>query len=170
VINLLADVNIEGHVRRIVSLMQSEFWREFWEYLDIRLVAFHDVGLSRNDADSDIWRACQQHQLYLLTDNRNDDGPESLEATMRKHNSVSSLPVFTLGDADRVLQSHGYAERVVESLYDKLLSIDSLRGTGRLFLPRFSGELLSVLQDVAKTLVACPRERGNATQQQSSNC
>jgi hypothetical protein len=45
------------------------------------------------------------------------------------------LPVFTLSDADRIFQSKDYAEGVTESLFDKLLRIDGLRGTGRLYHP-----------------------------------
>jgi len=71
----------------------------------------------------------------LLTNNRNEDGPDSLGATIRTENTASSLPVFTFSDADRLFQSRDYADQVTESLFDKLLRIDSLRGTGRLYLP-----------------------------------
>ena len=134
-ITLLADVNIEGHVRRLASLMQTDYWRELWDHLQLRLVSFVEVGLSAEDVDTHVWQACQQQQLYLLTNNRNDDGPDSLEATIRTRNAFDSLPVFTLSDADQVLHSKDYAERVVETLFDYLLRIDSVRGAGRLFLP-----------------------------------
>ena len=134
-IQLLADVNIEGHVARGLAQMQSDYWRDFLNYLEIRPRTFRDAGLSPDDNDVHIWLVCQQQQLYLLTNNRNDDGPDSLEATIRNKNSESSLPVFTFSDADRIYESREYAERVTESLFDKLLRIESLRGTGRLFLP-----------------------------------
>jgi hypothetical protein len=135
VIQLLADVNIEGHVARLVSLMRSDNWRDIWDDLVIRSLTFRDVGLSTDDADARVWQVCQQRELYLLTNNRNDDGPDSLEATIRKHNTETSLPVFTISDADRIYKSQEYAERVTESLFDKLLRIDGLCGTGRMFLP-----------------------------------
>ena len=134
-IQLLADVNIEGHVARLVALMQSDYWRDVWDDLDIRSRTFRDVGLSLDETDAHIWLFCQQQQLCLLTNNRNDDGPDPLEAAIRMHNEASSLPVFTLSDADRIFHSKDYAERVAESLFDKLLRIDGLRGTGRLYLP-----------------------------------
>ena len=134
-IQLLADVNVEGHMARLVSLMQSDFWREVWDDLDIRVRTFRDVGLSPDDTDSHVWLICQQQPCYLVTNNRNDDGPDSLEATIRACNTASSLPVFTLSDAERIFQSKDYADRVIESLFDKLLQIDDLRGTGRLYLP-----------------------------------
>jgi hypothetical protein len=135
VIGLLADVNNEGHVARVLALMQTDYWRDMWDYLDIRLLRFRDVGLSASDTDSVAWHHCQQQQLYLLTNNRNDDGPDSLEARIRACNTPVSLPVFTFADADRILQNKEYAERVVEGLFDYLLRINSLNGTGRLFLP-----------------------------------
>jgi hypothetical protein len=135
VITLLADVNIEGHITRLIRLMQTEDWRDFWDYLELRFLRFRDIGLSPTEPDAQVWQVCQQQQLYLLTNNRNDDGPDSLEATIRTRNTPASLPVFTLSDADRLLQSKDYATQVVESLYDQLLRIETLRGTGRLYLP-----------------------------------
>lgn len=134
-IQLLADVNIEGHVLRLVALMQGNYWRDYWDHLDLRSLRFPEVGLSPRDTDAQVWQVCQQLHLYLLTNNRNDDGPDSLEATIRAHNTAASFPVFTLSDADRIFHSRDYAERVTESLFDQLLRIDTLRGAGRLFLP-----------------------------------
>ena len=62
-------------------------------------------------------------------------GLDWLEATIRAQNTPSSLPVFTLSDAERIFQSKDYAERVIESLLGKLLRIEELRGVGRLYLP-----------------------------------
>jgi hypothetical protein len=135
VISLLSDVNIEGHVAVLASFMQGEYWRDYWDYLQIRVLRFEDVGLSQDETDAEIWRYCQDQQLVLLTNNRNDDGPESLEATIRAQNAPACLPVFTFSDADLLLFRKDYRERVAESLIDQLLRIESLRGTGRLFLP-----------------------------------
>jgi hypothetical protein len=93
------------------------------------------VGLSPADTDARVWEVCQQRQLYLLTNNRNEDGPDSLGAVIRAQNTATSLPVFTVSDAERIFHSRGYAEQVIESLFDQLLRIDTLRGTGRLYLP-----------------------------------
>ena len=51
------------------------------------------------------------------------------------NNQADSLPVFTIGNLDRFQDSRAYAERVLEQLYDYLLRINELRGTGRLYLP-----------------------------------
>jgi hypothetical protein len=70
-----------------------------------------------------------------MTDNRNDDGPDSLEATIRNENQAGSLPVVTIADTDRILRDRLYAERVAECLLDYLMRIDELQGTGRLYVP-----------------------------------
>jgi hypothetical protein len=115
--------------------MQTAYWRDLWDYLEIRQRSFEDVGLSPADTDRHVWQVCQSQGIYLLTNNRNDDGPGSLTAAIRDGNTDDSLPVFTISDADQVFPSQNYADRVVESLFDHLLRIDTLRGTGRLFLP-----------------------------------
>jgi hypothetical protein len=135
VICLLADENIQGHVTRLVARMQREPWREFWDHLGLRAATFTDVGLDRAASDAALWEHCQQHRLLLLTSNRNEDGPDSLGATIRNRNTPESLPVFTIGDADRLLAEGDYADRVIDRLIRYLLEIETLRGTGRLFLP-----------------------------------
>ena len=67
--------------------------------------------------------------------NRNQSSAESLEAVIRQHNTPTALPVFTIGDLRKFAASRSYAERVLIALYDYLLRIDTLRGTGRLYLP-----------------------------------
>ena len=134
-ITLLADANIQGQVALLASSMQSESWREFWVYLDLRLLTFSDVGLDTADTDAVVWQRCQQHGVLLITDNRNDDGPDSLQATIRLHNTPVSLPVFTIGDVRSVTSNPEYRHRVIDRLLQYLLELDNIRGTGRLFLP-----------------------------------
>ena len=134
-IALLPDANVERQCAFLAMRMQAPAWRDFWDHLQIRLLTFAEAGLQREDSDAVVWQLCQNQQLILLTNNRNDDGPDSLEATIRSRNTATSLPVFTFGDADRILQSTPYADKVVVSLFDQLLRLDELRGTGRLYLP-----------------------------------
>jgi hypothetical protein len=108
---------------------------EFWQYLGLALFHFDDVGLTPTSTDLDIWQRCQAEQLVLITNNRNEDALDSLEATIRRHNASDRLPVFTIGNLDQFRSSRDYAERVVQRLYEYLLDIESIRGTGRLFLP-----------------------------------
>jgi hypothetical protein len=131
---LLADVNIQGHVDILVKRMRAEPWIGFWDDLGLTSMSFADLGLSPDDSDAVIWHRCQERRALLLTNNRNDDDPDSLEATIRSCNTPESLPVFTIGDAER-LRNGEYADRVIERLLTDLLQIENLLGTGRLFLP-----------------------------------
>jgi hypothetical protein len=93
------------------------------------------IGLVDLSPDDVVWQTCQREQLVLITANRNHDGPDSLEATIQAEGTDQSLPVLTLADADRILRSDDYAERVVRRLIEYLVDIDLYRGTGRLYLP-----------------------------------
>jgi hypothetical protein len=135
VIGLVADANILGPVEYLVERMQTETWAEFWLALGLVLHRFGDVGLSMSSTDLEIWNVCQERQLILITDNRNLDSADSLEAAIRWNNTPESLPVFTIADVDEFRTSSDYVERVVEMLYGHLLRIDDVRGTGRLYLP-----------------------------------
>ena len=133
---ILADINVIGQVDALVRQMQTEEWIEVWTALDIELKHFVDVGLSGDSTDLEIWRTCQAEQLVLITDNRNRDSQDSLEAVIRQHNQHDSLPVFTISDITRFQTSREFAGKVLEDFFDYLLRIDEVRGTGRLYLPQ----------------------------------
>jgi hypothetical protein len=116
--------------------MQSRKWIDFWAFLGLEFRRFGDVGLSPDASDLVIWKTCQAEQLILITDNRNKNSLESLEATIRQYNQPDSLPVFTISDITAFGASRTYAEKVLEDLYDYLMRIDEVRGTGRLYLPQ----------------------------------
>jgi len=58
-----------------------------------------------------------------------------LEAVIRGENRPDSLPIVTIGNADRVLPDRHYAELVAERLLEKSIAIDDFRGAGRLYVP-----------------------------------
>jgi hypothetical protein len=93
------------------------------------------LGLEPDASDRAVWEACQREQVILLTANRNDAGPDSLEATIQRHNTPASLPVFTLANEQRVLRDRLYAAAVADRLLEFLFDIDSYHGTGRLYVP-----------------------------------
>ncbi len=132
---ILADINVGKQRRAILAIWASDTWRELWNALGLSVVRFPAVGLPNDASDALIWRTCQREELVLITGNRNHDGPDSLEATIRAENRPDSLPVITVGDTERVLQDRLYAERVAERLLDYLMRIDDFRGTGRLYVP-----------------------------------
>jgi predicted nuclease of predicted toxin-antitoxin system len=132
---IMSDNDVTGHFRRLSEICQSADWVDFWESLGCEICTFADVGLSPDAKDAEVWRVCQARDVVLITGNRNAEGPDSLEITIRAQNVPQSLPVLTLADPDRVLQDRRYAEAVVERLMEILMEIESLRGAGRLYLP-----------------------------------
>jgi hypothetical protein len=74
-------------------------------------------------------------ELVLVTDNRNQNDPESLETTIRTRNSPTSLPVCTIANVPQLRHSRDYVEKVIDKLIDYWMRMGSLPGTGRLFVP-----------------------------------
>lgn len=95
---------------------------------------FGELGLAEDATDAQVWQACQDNEVVLITGNRNAESPESLEVTIRQLNNDRCLPVLTLADQDRVLRDRSYAGTVAERLLEILYDLDNLRGSGRLYL------------------------------------
>ena len=132
---VLADGKVEGHFKVLMRVLEAPAWRELWTALKIEIVTFEHLGLAKHVADRILWRTCQQHDVVLLTGNRNADGPESLEAAIRSENTIESLPVLTLADPTRIYTDRAYTELVAERLLEVLIDLDGLRGTGRIYVP-----------------------------------
>jgi hypothetical protein len=96
---------------------------------------FADVGLDRSARDDVVWRFCQKHGYYLLTSNRNEESEDSLEATLKREGTATSLPVITLPLPDRVYHSPAFLERVVDKLLDYMLYAENILGAGRVYVP-----------------------------------
>jgi hypothetical protein len=132
---IMSDNDIQGQFTELVRLLQSQEWSEIWKGLGMSIETFDTLGLAPNASDRDVWQRCQLHQVLLITGNRNQEGPDSLETTIRTLNQSDSLPVFTLADATRFQHSRAYADRVVARLLDYLMYLENYRGAGRLYLP-----------------------------------
>jgi len=132
---ILADHDVEGHLRILIRIWSSPDWSELWAQTNCAFESFERLGLEPDTPDSDVWRLCQQRQIILITGNRNAEGEDSLEATIRREATADSLPVFTIGDPGRLVRDRRYAERVAARMYGYLQMIDHLRGAGRLYLP-----------------------------------
>ncbi len=132
---VMADNDCGGQFDALLAVLNSDGWRELWQGLGLAVVTFESLGLSRGAADALLWETCQANEVVLVTANRNDDGPESLEATLRGRNAAHSLPVFTLIHPDRVRPGGSETALVAERLLQYLLEIDRYRGAGRIWLP-----------------------------------
>src|SRR5438552_2291290 len=107
---MLADANCEGHLALLLRLFHQHWRQEVWAFLRLAQVSFADLGLPPSASDREVWEVCQREQVVLVTANRNDAGPASLEATIQHQNTPQSLPVFTLANDQRVLRDRQYAE------------------------------------------------------------
>lgn len=132
---IMADHNIEGHFVVLLRIWTSNAWASLWESLELEVESFDRLGISYEASDRDLWQVCQQRDIVLLTANRNDEGPDSLESTIRDLNTPSSLPVLTIADPELVFASQDYAERVAIQVLEYLMDLENFRGTGRLFVP-----------------------------------
>jgi hypothetical protein len=81
-----------------VQRLQSEAWAEFRQAVGLGLLRFEDVGLSASATDLEVWNVCQAEHLILITDSRNLDAEDSLEAAIPQNNTPQSFPVFTIAD------------------------------------------------------------------------
>jgi len=130
-ISVLIDHNIEGNAVLLWSTLRIEGWLELYP---IDMVMFKDVGLADEITDRELWRFVQANQMILLTANRNMEGKNSLEQTMREENTPTSLPVLTISN-DEHLREGIYRKRCIEKLLEILFDLDNYLGTGRIFIP-----------------------------------
>ncbi|NET58513.1 MAG: ACP S-malonyltransferase [Symploca sp. SIO2E6] len=128
----LVDHNFKGHARILMGSIASQGWLDF---IPIRFVMFEEVGLSNDSNDRVVWRLAQKNQMILLTANRSMKDEDSLEQVMREENTQNSLPVVTVGNADRVLNDSSYRERCVDRIVEIAIYTVNYMGTRRVFIP-----------------------------------
>ena len=128
---ILVDHDIEGLAVMLWGTLAAEGWLEL---VPVELVMFTDVGLSIDSNDRSVWRFAQANRMILLTNNRNMTGDDSLEQTIREENTMTSLPILTIGNVDR-LDERAYRERCVSRLVDIVLDLENYLGTARIFIP-----------------------------------
>jgi hypothetical protein len=128
----LVDHNLEGHALLLSGNITNLGWLDL---LPIRLITFEEVALPVTSDDRVVWQFAQANRMILLTANRSMKGQNSLEKVIREENTPTSLPVVTIGDADRVLTDPDYRNRCVDRLIEIIFDIDDYRGLRRLFIP-----------------------------------
>jgi hypothetical protein len=93
---------------------------------------------SRDIRDRSLWEHCQRDGWVLLTENRNDDGPDSLQATLNDSWRIGSLPVLILSNKGRFEYDRTYAERVASDIAEVLFAISQegeFRDQPRIWVP-----------------------------------
>jgi hypothetical protein len=128
----LVDHNFKGHARILLGSIASQGWLDV---VPIRFVMFEEVGLSIDSNDRVVWRVAQENQMILFTANRSMKDEDSLEQVMREENTQNSLPVVTIGNADRVLNDSSYRERCVDRIVEIAIYTANYMGARRVFIP-----------------------------------
>ena len=127
----LVDYNLDGYALIFLGILTKLGWLEF---VSMQFVTFKEAGLLMESSDRVVWRYAQEHQMSILTANRNMKGEDSLEQVIREENTEDSFPVLTIGSLDRLSEAD-YRERCVERLIEVAVDIDRYKGVGRLFIP-----------------------------------
>ena len=128
----LIDHNLNGHAIILFGSIANQGWLDI---IPIRFVTFAQTELPIDSDDRVVWRLAQENQMILLTANRTMKGKDSLEQVMREENTSNSLPVITIGNADRLLNDWEYRERCVEGLIEIVIDINTYMGVSRFFIP-----------------------------------
>jgi len=129
---VLVDHNIERHGQ----LLRGQFTPADWQGMQVSTFrSLIEVGLHVSATDRIIWQYCQANSLLLLTANRNERGEDSLQAVIGQLGSADALPVLTLANPDRVLADAVYRELCAYRIAEVALTLENVRGTGRLFIP-----------------------------------
>ncbi len=128
------DNDVGGAMQVLRRILESADNAALLEILGVAFTDFETLGLSRDAADRLVWLACQAADAVLITGNRSG-GPDSLDQVIHELSKETSLPVLTIADPRRVTRDPAYANAIASRLLDFLERMQSLRGTGRLFLP-----------------------------------
>jgi predicted nuclease of predicted toxin-antitoxin system len=128
---VLSDHHMTEQAFLLWSGMEEGGWLEL---APVPLVTFAEMGLAIDSSDREVWRFAQEHNLILLTANRNMKGDDSLEQTIREENKPTSLPVVTVSVLERLREST-YRDKCIVRLTEILMRIENYLGSGRVFIP-----------------------------------
>ena len=128
---ILLDHDVEGHAKYLQAGLRETGWDRD---VTVTFVHLHDLGLSNDSSDQDIWRFAQRHRLLLITSNRNQENETSLQATIERENTPEALPVLTLSQANRLLLPD-YRQQAVHKLVEIIIYLENYLGIGRIYIP-----------------------------------
>jgi hypothetical protein len=135
---LLADVNVQGHLGYLRHLLVAlDLWPVLLK-LCLEFATFADLDLPPDLHDRSLWNRCQLDGWVLLTENRNRDGEESLQATLTDSWELGHLPVLMLSNKLRFEHDPGYAGRVATDIAELLfgIALEQYRDQPRIWVPR----------------------------------
>jgi hypothetical protein len=113
---LLLDANIQNQREHLRRLLAEARLAPIFAELRIEITTLAEFGIPLDINDRTLWSRCQEAELVLFTENRNHDGPDSLQATLNDSWIEGRLPVLTLASKQRFERDHDYALAVAEKL------------------------------------------------------
>lgn len=135
---LLFDVNLDGYRHRLWGILCKHGFEPILVEAKLSFATFSDLGIDDNALDRSIWNYCQAEGWVLLTDNRNHDGHNSLQATLDDSWSIGCFPIVTISDKDAFENNFEYAAHVAFDLADLLIRVKEQQYLyqPRVYLPR----------------------------------
>jgi hypothetical protein len=130
-LTILVDHNIEGQAMLLVGTLSTEGWLDL---VPLRMMTFAQAGLPSDSSDREVWHFAQDNGWWLLTANRQMRGEDALERTIREESTPTSLPVLTIGNARRMIETT-YRQLCAARLLEIGLDSENYLGTGRLYIP-----------------------------------
>jgi hypothetical protein len=135
---LLADVNVQGrHLRYLRHLLEAlDLWSVMVEQeLDFATLA--DLDLPQDLDDRTLWHRCQHEGWVLFTENRNEDGLDSLQATLDDSWQPGRIPILTLANKGKFEHDPDYAAQVASDVAELLFGIaqGEYRDRPRIYVP-----------------------------------
>lgn len=122
---MLADINVQEHLPYLRQSLESMDLWSLLEEAEIRFTIFADHDLPRNLDDRSLREFCQKAGWVLFTNDKNNDGPNSLQATMEDSWKIGDLPVLTLSNQGKFVRNGTYASKVAKDVADLLYGIQS---------------------------------------------
>jgi len=130
-IRFISDHDIELYVR----ILWAQFSEEDWLELGVAAChTFDELGIGVASSDRGVWLYCQSNNLLLITGNRNMEGNDSLEATIRELTRQDSIPVITVAQPEMVLDP-AYREDCAYRIADIVADLPNLLGSRRQIIP-----------------------------------
>jgi predicted nuclease of predicted toxin-antitoxin system len=61
----------EGHLQLLINVWTSPEWGDIWAEQPCEIESFERLGIPHDTPDTELWELCQQHEIVLVTGNRN---------------------------------------------------------------------------------------------------
>lgn len=134
---LLADVNVTAHAEYLPGLWKERGLFEILSELGLGVATFSDLRIAPDADDRFLWTHCQENGWVFFTDNRNEDGADSLQTTLDECWHVGCLPVVTLSSKARFEHDSTYRDWIAEDVAALLFgaSQGEYGGYPRIYVP-----------------------------------